>query len=195
MNIFKKIQDSLDLNKKIKEEEKQLKTNKDEIYSKIIDDCIDFSYEFFNKNLINDFKNLEKIYKTNLPPSEHIKKEHEHLRRVRFTNMKYHQGLSITEIISYPHYQSIDVDITLRAELPDKDSELSKLKKFKISNKNLNLTVNAHNSDTMKVRFERRSFTITKKESAYKYFNLLFEEEILKFRENQILYYGNDYLK
>ena len=56
MNIFKKIQDSLDLNKKIKEEEKQLKTKKDEIYSKIIDECIDFSYEFFNNNLINDFK-------------------------------------------------------------------------------------------------------------------------------------------
>lgn len=195
MNIFKKIQDSLDLNKKIKGEEEKLKTKKDEIYSKIIDDCIDFSYDFFNKILINDFKNLEKIYKTNLPSSEHIKKEHEHLRGVSFTNKKYYQGLSIREVISYPHYQSISLDIRLLADLPDKDLELSKLKKFKISNKNLNLTVNVHNPDTMKVRFQLRSFTITKKESAYSYYNFLFQEEILKFRENQILHYGKDYFK
>ena len=116
MNIFKKIQNNLDLNKKIKEEEKHLKNKKDETYSKILDECIDFSYEFFNKNLINDFKNLEKIYKTNLPPSEHIKKEHEHLRGVSFTNKKHYQGLSIREAISYPHYQSISLDINLGAE-------------------------------------------------------------------------------
>ena len=195
MNIFKKIQDSLDLNKKIKEKEKKLKTNKDEIYSKIIDECIDFSYEFFNKNLINDFKNLEKIYKTNLPPSEYIKKEHEHLRGVSFTNNKHYQGLSVKELISLPHYQSIDLNIILKADLPDKDLELSKLKKFKISNKNLNLTVYTYNPDTMKPRLDFRSFSITKKESAYRYFNFLFQEEILKFRENQILHYGKDYFK
>ena len=195
MNIFKKIQNNLDLNKKIKEEEKHLKNKKDETYSKILDECIDFSYEFFNKNLINDFKNLEKIYKTNLPPSEHIKKEHEHLRGVSFINKKHYQGLSITEAISYPHYQSISLDINLGAELPDKELELSKLKKFKISIKNLNLTVHAHNSDTMKNRFNLQLFHITKKERAYSYFNFLFEEEILKFRENQILHYGKDYFK
>lgn len=195
MNIFKKIQDNLDLNKKTKEEEKQLKTKKDEIHWKIIDEFTNFSYEFFNKNLIKDFKNLEKIYKTNLPPSEYIKKEHEHLRVVSFTNKKHYQGLSINEIISYPHYQSINLNIILRADLPDKDLELSKLKKFKISNKNLNLTVYTHNSDTMKARFDLRSFSIEKKESAYRYFNFLFKEEILKFRENQILHYGNDYFK
>lgn len=195
MNIFKKIQDSLDLNKKIKEEKEKLKTKKDEIYWKIIEECIDFSYEFFNKNLINDFKNLEKIYKTNFPLSEYIKKEHEHLRGVSFTNKKHYQGLSIKECISYPHYQSISLNIILRTDLPDKGLELSKLKKFKISNKNLNLTVNTHNSDTIKTRFDFRSFSITKKESAYSYFNFLFQEEILKFRENQILHYGKDYFK
>ena len=195
MNIFKKIQDSLDLNKKNKEEEKQLKTKKDEIYSKIIDECIDFYYDFFNNNLINDFKNLEKIYKTNLPPSEYIKKEHEHLRGIGFTNKKNYQGLSIREVISYPHYQSISLDIRLGADLPDKDLELSELKKFKISNKNLNLTVNTNNSDTIKTRFDFKRFSITKKESAYSYFNICFKEEILKFRENQILHYGKDYFK
>ena len=61
------------------------------------------------------------------------------------------------------------------------------------ANKNLNLTVNAHNSDTLKTRFHFKSFSITKKESAYSYFNFLFEEEILKFRENQIVHYGKDY--
>jgi len=195
MNIFKKIQDSLDLNKKIKEEEEKLKTKKEEIYWKIIDECIDFSYKFFNKNLINDFKNLEKIYKTNLPPSEYIKKEHEHLRGVSFTNNKHYQGLSVKELISFPHYQSISLDIRLGADLPDKDLELSELKKFKISNKNLNLTVNTNNSDTIKTRFDFKRFSITKKESAYRYFNFLFQEEILKFRENQILHYGKDYFK
>jgi hypothetical protein len=36
MNIFKIIQNNLDLNKKIKEEEKHLKNKKDETYSKIL---------------------------------------------------------------------------------------------------------------------------------------------------------------
>jgi|LakMenE01Jun11ns_1017448.scaffolds.fasta_scaffold9429188_1 hypothetical protein len=181
MNIFKIIQNNLDLNKKIKEEEKHLKNKKDETYSKILDECIDFSYEFFNKNLINDFKNLEKIYKTNLPPSENIKKEHEHLRGVSFTNKKHYQGLSIREVISYPVYESISLDINLGAELPDKELELSKLKKFKISIKNLNLTVNTRISGRLDT-FNFKSFSITKKERAYTHFNFLFKEEILKFK-------------
>ena len=200
MNIFKKLQDSLDLNKKIKEEKKQLKNKKDEIYSKIIERYADFSYEFFNKNLIDDFKNLEKIYKTNLPLSEYTKKEDENFRGVRLSNKKDYQGLSIKEIISYPHYQSIELDMWLEADLPDKDLELSKLKKFKISNKNLNLIVDVKNSDTNRIRFNsksysiiKKSFSIIKKENAYSYFNFVFKEEILKFRENQILHYGLDY--
>ena len=202
MNIFKKLQDSLDLNKKIKEEKIQLKNKKDEIYSKIIDQCADFSYEFFNKNLIDDFKNLEKIYKTNLPLSEYTKKEDDHLRGVRLFNKKDYQGLSISEVISYPHFQSIQLDIRLEADLPDEDLELSKLKKFKISNKNLNLIVDVKNSDTNRIRFNsksysiiKKSFSIIKKENAYSYFNFVFKEEILKFRENQILHYGLDYFK
>jgi hypothetical protein len=89
--------------------------------------------------------------------------------------------LSIREVISYPVYESISLDINLGAELPDKELELSKLKKFKISIKNLNLTVNTRISGRLDT-FNFKSFSITKKERAYTHFNFLFKEEILKFK-------------
>jgi len=168
-----------DLDKSIKNS-KDVKLEQEKIYNEIIKKHYALKDKIFKKELIDDFRNLETIYKKNKDKDENIEINF-------FVNIC---TLKITKKLSYPEGSSKQIVLSFEGRRPDMFDDLKVLEKFKISEDNLYLRVEDlgdYEWDESPFGGSRqiisiKKFTIKEKKFCYEYFNNLFKKKILVLR-------------
>ena len=162
--------------------EKSIKNSKDKkseqqkIYNEVTEKHLSLKEKIFKNNLIDDFKNLEKIYQKNKDTDIDV----------RFLENGY--ILKISKKISYPENSSIEISLSLKGKNPSMFDDLKILEKFKISEDNFYLKVEELGDyedwddspfGAMRKKISEKQFVIKEKEECYGYFNELFKKKIL----------------
>jgi len=162
--------------------EKSIKNSKDKkseqqkIYNEVTEKHLSLKEKIFKNNLIDDFKNLEKIYQKNKDTDIDV----------RFLVNGY--ILKISKKISYPENSSIEISLSFKGKNPRMFDDLKILEKFKISEDNFYLKVEELGDyedwddspfGAMRKNISEKQFAIKEKEECYEYFNELFKKKIL----------------